>query len=37
MWWVIAGVGFASTALIVLYDRLMAARPAPAALITEDL
>ena len=37
MFWVIAGVGFASTALMLLYDRLVAARPAPALLRTEDL
>jgi proton-dependent oligopeptide transporter, POT family len=28
MWWMIAGVGFASTALMVLYDRLLTARSA---------
>jgi hypothetical protein len=32
-----AGVGFAATALMVLYDRLVAARPVPAVLRTEDL
>ena len=26
MWWVIAGIGFASTVLMVLYDRLLAAK-----------
>ncbi|HEY7214515.1 MAG TPA: MFS transporter [Thermoanaerobaculia bacterium] len=36
MWWIVAGVGFATTALMVLYDRLLAARPAPAALGTEE-
>jgi POT family proton-dependent oligopeptide transporter len=29
MWWVIAGVGFASAALMLLYDRFVTARPGP--------
>jgi dipeptide/tripeptide permease len=29
MWWVISGIGFASTVLLLLYDRLVASRPAP--------
>ncbi len=29
MWWVISGIGFASTVLLVLYDRLVAPRLAP--------
>ncbi|HEX9945363.1 MAG TPA: MFS transporter [Thermoanaerobaculia bacterium] len=30
MWWVIAGIGFAATGLMVLYDRLVAVSPAAA-------
>jgi dipeptide/tripeptide permease len=29
MWWVIAGIGFVSTGLMLLYDRFVAAAPAP--------
>lgn len=36
MWWIVAGVGFTTTALMVLYDRLAAARPSPAAIGTEE-
>lgn len=35
MWWMLAGIGFTATVLMVLYDRLVAARPAPATLTTE--
>ncbi|HSU82683.1 MAG TPA: hypothetical protein VLR69_09710, partial [Thermoanaerobaculia bacterium] len=28
MWWIVAGIGFASAILMVLYDLLVASRPA---------
>jgi MFS family permease len=28
MWWIVAGIGFASAVLMVLYDLLVASRPA---------
>jgi POT family proton-dependent oligopeptide transporter len=33
MWWVISGIGFVATLGMILYDRLVAARPAPPVLI----
>jgi proton-dependent oligopeptide transporter, POT family len=30
MWWILAGIGFFSTILMVLYDRFVAERPSPA-------
>lgn len=30
MWWILASIGFVSTGLMVIYDRLVAMRPAPA-------
>ena len=29
MWWIVSGIGFAATVLMVLYDLLVASRPAP--------